>query len=87
MDGLYISDMNIYKVSRTDDVSYDEYEAFVCAAESEDEARMMHPGFGGWDQVCADWVRREERDTLKVEMIGQAACGVTGIILESFNAG
>lgn len=37
--------MNIYKVSRTDYHYHDDddYEAFVCIAESEEDAKMLHP--------------------------------------------
>jgi hypothetical protein len=35
--------MKIYKVERTDNWSYDDYDAFVCVAENEDQARWMTP--------------------------------------------
>lgn len=35
--------MKIYKVERTDKWSYDDYDSFVCFANSEDEARHLHP--------------------------------------------
>ena len=37
--------MNIYKVSRTDYHYHDDddYEAFVCIAESDEDAKMLHP--------------------------------------------
>lgn len=35
--------MKIYKVERTDGWSYDDYDSFVCFANSEDEARRVHP--------------------------------------------
>jgi len=36
--------MKIYLVERTDEVSWNEYKAFVCVAESEDEALSIIPG-------------------------------------------
>lgn len=78
--------MNIYKVSRTDDWSYGEYDSFVCAAESEDRAKMMNPD-GEWDAKYSGWIPSQERDTLEVERIGLADHGVHGILLKSFNAG
>ena len=38
--------MNLYLVSRTDTPDYDEYDAFVCAAENEEQALSLHPGGG-----------------------------------------
>lgn len=35
--------MNLYKVSRKDGASYDEYDSFVCVAETEKQARLMFP--------------------------------------------
>ena len=35
--------MNIYLVSQDINRNYDTYDSFVCIAESEDAARMMHP--------------------------------------------
>jgi hypothetical protein len=35
--------VKIYKVERTDNWSYDDYDSFVCFANSEDEARKLHP--------------------------------------------
>lgn len=35
--------MKIYKVERTDDWSYDDYNEFVCVANSPEEAKTLHP--------------------------------------------
>lgn len=35
--------MNIYKVERTDQWGYDDYDSFVCYAHNEEEARWMAP--------------------------------------------
>ena len=35
--------MNVYKVSRKDEIDYDEYDSFVCVAESEEQAKLMFP--------------------------------------------
>lgn len=34
---------SLYLVERTDKVTWDEYDSFVVCAESEDEARRVHP--------------------------------------------
>jgi len=36
--------MNIYKVTRNDDVDYEQYESFICSAESVRDALNMIPG-------------------------------------------
>ena len=38
-----ISTLDLFKVSRTDKMDYDQYSDFVCAAESEDAAMLMYP--------------------------------------------
>lgn len=38
-----ISTLDLFKVSRTDKMDYDQYSDFVCAAESEEAARLMCP--------------------------------------------
>ena len=35
--------MNVYKVSRKDDIDYDQYDSFVCVAETEEQAKLMFP--------------------------------------------
>lgn len=51
--------MNIYHVERTDKCDYDEFSDFVCFANTEDEAKAMHPygpeyyvfGSDGWRMI------------------------------------
>ena len=35
--------MNLYKVSRKDGIDYDQYDSFVCVAETEEQAKLMFP--------------------------------------------
>lgn len=81
--------MKIYKVERTDNWSYDDYDSFVCYAENEEKAKDIHPNwwsisndFWGW------WVKIDGKKFLKVTYIWEAL-EVTeeSIILSSFNAG
>jgi hypothetical protein len=70
--------MNIYLVSRTDDIGYDEYDSIVIAAKTAQEACSVHPGGDAW----------QKPEDLKVELIGKAIKGSKqGIVLASFNAG
>lgn len=91
--------MNLYLVSRTDDIGgYDEYDAFVCAAESEEQALSLHPDGGTIEEFfTADgthYIRNcdfewhfGERAVAKY--IGKADEKYTEptVILASFNAG
>ena len=72
--------MNIYLLARTDRWSYDDYDAFVVAAESEDEAKQMNVGYGS-----TAWATP---NNIKATLLGVAAEGISkGEILGSFNAG
>lgn len=83
--------MRIFKVARTDTVSYDEYDAFVAVAESEADARAMHPSgkskVDEWSFEAGTWPVADPA-TLVVTDLGVAAPGVErGVVLASFNAG
>lgn len=92
--------MNVYKVSRTDRIDWDEYDAFVCVANDfvcvandEAEARNMHPdsewGPEFWDSGNprkTGWVKRSDAHTLNVDLVGTAN-GPARIILSSYCAG
>lgn len=80
--------MKLYLVARTDDVGYDEYDSFVCAAQSEDGARNMTPYIGSPEPWVID------TSQLKVQYLGITdprsdfdADYKPRIILASFNAG
>jgi hypothetical protein len=80
--------MNLYKISQTVNDSYDSYDSAVIAAETEEEARRIHPTgeLQGveWDK----WHTWAKLDQIKVELIGTAAPGIAkGVIVASFNAG
>lgn len=92
--------MNIYLVERTDKWSYDDYDAFVCFANSEDEARQLSPDeyhvykedgwhwkkIDGTSEKCKfdSWV--DDISTLKVWQLSRSPKEPT-VILASFNAG
>lgn len=76
--------MNLYLVSRTDRVGYDEYDSMVVAAENEDDARLMKPyNADGYD--WQDWTDHPE--TLTVELIGTALDNTSRVVITSYNAG
>lgn len=69
--------MNLYLVSRTDEVDYEEVESFVCVAKSSLQAREMHPSnpIGEWpnDGRCHAWIRKDQISTLNVIYLGKAS--------------
>jgi len=80
---------------------YDTYSEFVACADSEEEVRKMHPdgvlnendeGIN-WDckrlnnRYGGGWVDFDDRESLKVTMLGEAKDVVKGVIVASFHAG
>jgi hypothetical protein len=91
--------MNIYKVEQDWNLEYDTYDSFVCVAETEQEAREIHPAghkqtdasFSYWKKeprLVGCWVAYSDIANLKVTEIGMAKDGaLKGVIVSSFNAG
>jgi hypothetical protein len=57
--------MNIYLVSRRDRGGYDEYDSFVCAAESEELARCIHPNEYVTHVVDGKWMGTYKSGSMK----------------------
>ena len=83
--------MNLYLLTQDAQDGYDTYDSVVVCAETEDEARMIHPSEyrddwdGKQDSVLDSWCNAED---VKVAKIGMAAEHmVKGVVLASFNAG
>lgn len=73
--------MNLYKITRNDRCGYDEYDGFIMAAETEEEA-------SGY--LMSKWLEHEKEfgNWNDPYLIGVAIEGLkAGRILESFNAG
>lgn len=85
--------MKLFLVSRTDDIGYEEYDAFVCAAESEEQALRMLPDDDWRTREYVNgliiWEWTKDLNKIKVEYIGEADEKYTkpAVILASFNAG
>lgn len=84
--------MKLFKVERTDDPSWDEYDAMIVCCEDEETARNMSPDTGEpmtekeWNEQFSFWCKSPT--DLKVEYLGEAADHVEkGVVLDSFNAG
>ncbi len=72
--------MKLWKVWRSDDVDYDEYDSAIIAAETAEQARMTDPSKN------LTWCTSNE--SLYVEEVGEAKPGISaGVILASFRAG
>ena len=84
--------MNLYYIEQGEDYDYenDTFDSAVVAANSEEEARMIHPDSEGkctWNGVdhFDIWTTP---DKVKVTLIGIAAADVCeGTVISSFNAG
>lgn len=78
--------MNIYKIYQSQVGGWDTYDAAIVFAESEEQAKAIHPSDldNNWDS--STWVDRP--GLVKATLIGVANPGVNaGVVLASFNAG
>ena len=91
--------MNVYRVRRKDCVGYDEFDSFVCVAESEEQALSAMPQH---EDDAPLRTRQEDMDVdeydyhsnhwpahsdLEVDLIATNAIGPARIVTASFNAG
>lgn len=84
--------MNIYHVQWIKSVAdCGEYDECVVCADSEEEARSIHPNGCGFDmseKESHSWVTWNERDTLTVKLIGVACEHVAkGLIVSAYVGG
>lgn len=80
--------MNIYKIWQTENNDYDTFDSAIVYAETEDEARNIHPNGIGWDHWLGIKSWASSPDKVMVEKIGETSLDVkSGVILASFNAG
>ena len=81
--------MNLYKISQDVNDYYDTYDSAIVCAETEDEARMIHPSGEEWngsrEKIFDTWCDVKD---VQVKIIGAAANNLQkGVILASYNAG
>lgn len=92
--------MKLFKVERTDNWSYDDYDSFLCAANSAEEARMLWPDpeYHMWKDGVACYSYGEQNpasshgwvkspDYLEVTEIDLSILNKPETLLASFNAG
>lgn len=81
--------MYLYLIFQTANDDYDTYDSAIVAAESEQEARNIHPGNGDTLNPKVknyNWVN--DPDLVTVKFVGMAAPDVVkGVVLASFNCG
>lgn len=90
--------MKLYRISQDVNTGYDTYDSAVVCANSEAEARTMHPA-GNVVWQGEKWVYEDNEEEywsynwtepqgVKVELIGKADKSIAkGVIVASFNAG
>lgn len=84
---------NIYHVKLPDGrrLDYDSYSEFVAVANTEEEARNLHPSGSdsNWEHVCGEWVEKNETSTLIVAHIGISLLDIVKptVITTSYHSG
>jgi len=80
--------MNIYLITQDKNYDYDTYDSAVVAANSEEEARMIHPDgrdeWNGESETYSSWC---DSMYVEVDFIGTTSVREKGVICSSFNAG
>lgn len=77
--------MDLYVLERVGDVGYDEYSAFVVAAEGPVQAREIAVSQSSGDEPTSEWLNPA---CSEIELIGYAAPHIeASLILSDFNAG
>ena len=81
--------MNLYLISQEENEGYDTYDSAVVCAETEEQARMIHPYVVDWDGGDKTWGTWCAAEDVKVELIGSAVLGtkLPEVVCASFNAG
>ena len=80
--------MKLWLISQEKNMEYDTYDSAVVAAETEAEARLIHPNGHDWDGKATAYDSWTASEFVKVEYIGVAKDGTkSGPICASFNAG
>ncbi len=86
--------MNIYKIWQNENNDYETFDSAIVYAETEEEARNIHPDVDGYQYYDNPWTKpilnhwASSPDKVMVEKIGETTLDVkSGVILASFNAG
>lgn len=78
--------MNLYLIAQDENTGYDTYDSAVVCAESEDDARQIHPFFRNPEWDTFSWCSSPEH--VEVKFLGVADPSIQrGVICASYNAG
>lgn len=78
--------MKLWLISQDENTNYDTYDSAVVAAETEDEAKAIHPAGDpeDWSESYGTWCKSP--DGVKAQYLGETE-RPAGVVLASFNAG
>lgn len=81
--------LRLFLLTQQENNSYDTFDSIVVAAQTEDDARQIHP-YGLWEKKytgsSSAWASSPKK--VDVQLLGVAEPDIeSGIILRSFNAG
>ena len=88
--------MNLYLISQNVNNDYDTFDSAIVCADTEDDARMIHPKendeydpIKSWDGECGEiWDSWCAAKDVQVKIIGAAANNLKkGVVLASYDAG
>lgn len=78
--------MKLWHLTQDDHAGWCYFDACIVAAETEEEAKLIHPGEGWFKYPTIDWADAPEQ--VHAVCIGEAFEGMpAGVILASFNEG
>lgn len=78
--------LKLWLLEQFENTGYDIYDSAVVAANTEEEARIIRPGYSKWGDPYGSWCSSPDKVT--VTYLGIATGSVEpGIVLSSFNAG
>jgi len=79
--------MKLFLISQDVNVGYETYDSAVVVADSESDAREMHPYDGSLEsQDGYGWLRSKDRHLISVKYLGETTLK-SGIVCASYNAG
>jgi hypothetical protein len=79
--------MKLYLISQNVNNGYDTFDSAVVSANSEEDARTIHPGDYPWDGMREAYGPWTDSNNVVVEYLGEYAGVERGVICASFNAG
>lgn len=80
--------MKLWLISQNVNNNYDAYDSAVVAAETEIDAKHIHPDGGNFQFSKRTWCWVEHPNQISVKYLGEADASIgRGVVCASFNAG